>query len=139
MNSEQRRPLWLNAAPVLLVVSSILLGGCQLPLANYLRDRVFPQDTTTKVVMAPVLFPAYAVASIVDVVIINPVRGTKNVPKVVSSVWEWEDEPAWVGKGVLLPVKAVAIPLAALGTVMFSEQFIYEQAPPADATDPLRQ
>lgn len=119
-----------NAVRLVPLFSLLLLVGCQLPMANYLRDHVFPQDTTAKIALSPILFPTYAVTSVLDVTLINPIRGTRNVPEVARTLWEWEDDPAWVGKGVLLPVKIVAIPLGALGTIMFSEQFLYEPSSP---------
>ena len=107
-----------------LMISNILYG-CQLPLANYVRDHTFPEDTTSKIALSPILLPTYAVLSVTDIVIINPVRGCKNIPDTVNSIWKWQNEDAWIGKGVLLPFKLIATPITAIGTTIFSEQFIY--------------
>lgn len=120
---------------LLCIILSLVATGCQLPLANYLRDQVFPEDTATKVALSPVLLPAYATASVVDVAMINPTRGMSNVPEVVKNIWEWEDQHLWLGKGVLLPLKFIGIPLATIGTVIFSEQFIYEKTDSVPATE----
>lgn len=126
-----------NSSGTILRWSTLLLlfsGGCQLPLANYLRDNLFPEETGAKIALSPILLPTYAVASVLDIAVVNPVRGVKNVPGVAERVWFWEDDPLWLGKGLLLPVKMVAIPAAAVGAVMFSEQFLYE----GDGTDKSR-
>ncbi len=112
----------------LLLIAFAFLAGCQLPLANYFRDQVFPQKTVSKVVLAPVLFPSYAVLSVVDIMIINPVRGCENVPNAASTIWNWpKDSPGT--SAALIPLKVIAIPIAALGTAMFSEQFLYQDTP----------
>jgi hypothetical protein len=104
----------------------LFLAGCQWPTAYYVRDNVFPQDTGAKIALSPVLLPAYVVLAVTDIMVVNPVRGARNVPSVVEDIWDWEKQNPWIGKGVLLPIKFVAIPAAAIGTVMFSEQFIKE-------------
>lgn len=106
-----------------------LLSGCRLSLANYARDEMFPQDTTAKVVMSPLLLPTYMLFSVIDVTIINPVDGANNVPEAVSSLWGWQNETTWVGLGALLPVKVAATPLWVVGVTMFSEQFARAQRP----------
>ena len=97
-------------------------------MANHFRDQVFPQDTAAKVALSPFLFPAYACLCVTDVALVNPVRGCQNVPDVVSPIWEWENQNWVVGKALLLPLKFIAIPPAAIGTALISEQFI-RQAP----------
>lgn len=99
-------------------------GGCQWPLAYAFRDNVVPDDTTAKIALAPLFLPAYIILGTVDMIIVNPLHGTNNVPDVVESIWKWESLRPWVGYGALLPLKLVAIPPAVLGTVMFSEQFV---------------
>ena len=116
---------WHKKSICILLVFVLLTPGCQLHLANYFRDKVFPQDTTAKVALAPLLFPSYAVLSVTDVIIINPILGAKNIPETTSSIWGWGNKNAWVGYVALMPVKIVAIPLGAIGTMMFSEQFLY--------------
>lgn len=103
----------------------LFLLSCQLPTANYLRDHVFPEDTGTKLALSPILLPTYIITTAVDLSIVNPVRGAVNVPGVTKDIWEWGNKKPWLGYGVLLPVKLIAIPGAAIGTIMFSEQFIY--------------
>ena len=105
----------------------LFLSGCQLPLANYFRDQVFPQDTAAKISLSPLLLPAYAILSVTDVTIINPVRGCENVPSVFKSIWQWQNEKPWLGSFALIPFKIIAIPPAAIGTAIFSEQFIYNK------------
>lgn len=107
------------------------LVGCQWPLAYYMRDQVFPEDTASKIALAPVLLPAYVVCAVVDITMVNPVRGAANVPSTVTTIWEWENANPWVGRLALMPLKLIAIPLAAIGTVMFSEQFAYTDTPAA--------
>ncbi len=114
---------------IFLVIALITISGCQLPTANYFRDQVFPQETLPKVLLSPVLFPGYAVLSVVDIAVVNPVRGCANVPDSVSSVWNWQNEPTPGIGAALIPVKIIAIPPAALGTAIFSEQFIYQDEP----------
>lgn len=109
----------------ILIISLLLILslGCQLPSANYFRDEIVPRDTVTKVALSPLLLPAYAVLCVGDIVIINPIRGAQNVPKVSSDIWDWQSSEPWLGYGALLPVKLVGIPAAAIGTTIFSEQF----------------
>lgn len=107
----------------------IFITGCQLPLANHFRDQVFPQDDTTKIALSPLLFPSYAVLSVVDIVLVNPVRGCANVPKTTETVWNWPEEDTNT-KYALMPFKLAAIPIADLGTIMFSEQFLYNDEAP---------
>lgn len=111
----------------LCVLACLLFASCQLTTANYLRDKVFPQETGTKLLLSPILFPTYIIACVGDIVIVNPVMGTANVPKVTKSIWKWQNDSPWLGYGALLPVKMVAIPGAAIGTIMFSEQFVYQE------------
>lgn len=103
----------------------IFLVSCQLPTANYLRDNTFPKSDATKLALSPVLLPTYIVACVIDITLVNPARGTRNVPKVSKTIWEWQNREPWIGYGALLPVKIIGIPLAAVGTTMMSEQFIY--------------
>ena len=119
---EKRKKLLL-----VLLLCCLFLTGCQLPLANYFRDRVFPQDMTPKIALSPLLLPGYVLLSIVDITIINPINGIKNIPSTTSSIWSWEEKTPWLGYGVLLLPKLVAIPPAAVGTSMFSEQFQYQK------------
>ncbi|HPY74354.1 MAG: hypothetical protein KBC30_01855 [Planctomycetes bacterium] len=105
----------------------IFCTSCQLPMSNYMRDNVFPTETTSKIIMSPILLPTYAVCCVADIVLVNPVRGCKNVPNVVSTIWQWENTNPWIGYGALAPVKIIAIPPAVVGTAIFSEQFIYSE------------
>lgn len=102
--------------------------GCQLPLANHFRDKIFPQETTEKIALSPILFPTYAVLSVFDISIINPVRGCENVPQAIQSIWQWQNDRPWLGNFALIPFKVIAIPPAAIGTAIFSEQFIYNKS-----------
>ncbi len=106
-----------------------ILCGCQLPLANHFRDKVFPQDTAAKIALSPVLFPTYAVLSVTDIAIVNPIRGCENIPYTFQNIWQWQNERPWLGNFALIPFKIIAIPPAAIGTAMFSEQFIYNRSP----------
>ena len=110
---------------LLLITTLVLFTSCQLPTANYLRDRVFPEDNTTKLALSPILLPTYIIGCVTDIAIVNPARGTLNVPQVSKQIWGWQNKEPWLGYGALLPVKLIAIPGAAVGTTMFSEQFIY--------------
>ncbi len=112
-----------------IVCLFFLLSGCRLSLANYARDEMFPQGTTAKVAMSPLLLPTYMLFSVIDVAIINPVDGANNVPEAVSSLWGWQNETAWIGLGALLPVKLAATPLWVVGVTMFSEQFAKTEGP----------
>lgn len=116
---ERRRSIALVA--LLVFVTS--WTGCQTPTAEYFRDSVFPQDMATKVASAPLLLPMYLLLTIFDVIIVNPVRGTNNVPEQVGNVWSWGNEEPWIGYGAMMPVKLVGIPIVAVGTTLFSEQF----------------
>ena len=107
---------------------AIFFTSCQLPLANYFRDEVFPEDETAKIALSPILLPTYGVLSVVDAAIVNPARGTKNVPKTVGTIWEWENKNWPVGYIALMPLKLIAIPPTALGITIFSEQFIYDSS-----------
>lgn len=111
-----------------LCLCIILIPSCQLPLANHFRDEVFPQDTTAKIALSPVLFSSYGILSVVDIVAINPVRGCSNIPKTSEAIWDWPEDSTTV-KYSTLPLKIVAIPVAALGTAIFSEQFLYHDDP----------
>lgn len=112
---------------MLAVLLCLIVGGCQLPLAHYFQNEVFPQDTTTKIVLSPLLFPAYAVCSVMDIAIINPARGCSNVPEVTSDIFAWPQNASGVTHALLMPLKIIAVPPAAIGTALFSEQFLYEQ------------
>ena len=107
----------------LCILTCIVLSGCQLPLSNTMRDEVFPKEAGTKLALSPILLPTYAVCCVLDVFIINPIRGCANIPSTCSSIWSWKNESPALGYGALLPVKLIAIPPAAIGTMMFSEQF----------------
>ena len=108
----------------------LLVTGCQWPLAYQMRDQVFPEDTATKIALSPILLPTYVVCAVTDMAIVNPVRGTKNIPDTATTIWNWENEQPWLGYGLLMPLKLVAIPPAALGTMMFSEQFASQDDAP---------
>ncbi|BBM85957.1 hypothetical protein [Candidatus Uabimicrobium amorphum] len=108
-----------------LVAMCVFIVSCQLPTANYLRDNTFPKNDATKLALSPVLLPTYIVACVVDIALVNPARGTLNVPKVSKTIWGWQNREPWLGYGVLMPVKIIGIPLAAIGTTAMSEQFIY--------------
>ena len=108
---------------IALTLAALLLSGCQTPTAAYLRDRVFPQQMAIKVAASPVLLPMYIVATGLDIVIVNPLRGMSNVPTHVGYVWGWANEEPWVGYGLLMPAKLVAMPVTAVGSTIFSEQF----------------
>jgi hypothetical protein len=110
-----------------LLTFTILLSGCQLPSANYFRDNVVPEDNTTKILLSPVLLPSYATLCVLDIALVNPIRGTQNVPSVSKAIWLWQNDPAWLGWGLLSPVKVAATPPAAVGTMIFSEQFVYRE------------
>ncbi|WP_372365463.1 hypothetical protein [Candidatus Uabimicrobium sp. HlEnr_7] len=109
----------------LLICACVFFTSCQLPTANYLRDRTFPESDATKLALSPVLLPTYIVACVVDIVLVNPARGTLNVPRVTKQIWGWQNRTPWLGYGALMPVKIIGIPLAAIGTTAMSEQFIY--------------
>ncbi len=110
---------------ILLVLA--MLAGCQTPLASSFRDDVMPDEPALKVASFPLLFPAYIVITFVDLTMVNPVRGATNVPDVTGRLWSWHNEEnPWVGYGALMPVKLIAIPIVAVGTTMFSEQFDYD-------------
>lgn len=109
----------------LLTIICIFFVSCQLPTANYLRDKAFPENNVTKIALSPILFPTYVVACVVDIALVNPARGTLNVPKVSENIWKWQNKNPWIGYVALMPVKIVGIPLAAVGTTAVSEQFIY--------------
>ena len=111
----------------LTLTAGLLCGGCQLPLSNYLRDEVFPRDTTSKIILAPFLLPMYLLLPVIDGTMVNPVRGTVHVPGVTAELWGWKNDVPWLGYGVLLPVKVISTPLAAIGTTMFSEQFQFHR------------
>ena len=112
----------------ILCFTYIISNGCQLPLANHFRDKVFPQDSTAKIALSPILFPTYAILSVADVAIVNPVRGCENIPHVIKSIWEWQNDKPWLGNFALIPFKVIAIPPASIGTAIFSEQFIYNNS-----------
>lgn len=104
-----------------------LLSACRTQTADYFRDEVMPNDLPTKIVSAPVTLPVYILLTLVDIVIVNPLDGAGHVPRVVGDLWGWHSQKnAWIAYGALLPVKLVGTPVAAAGTTIFSEQFVYE-------------
>ncbi len=111
----------------LLGLALLLFTGCQMPVSNYFRDHVFPSDTASKVVFAPVLLPMWVMLPFVDAFFVNPVRGAANVPEAVSELWQWKNDVPWLGYGVLGPVKVIGTPLAAISYTMFSEQFMFKE------------
>jgi hypothetical protein len=116
-----------------------LAGGCQTPTATYFRDEVAPQDPATRVMAVPLLLPAYLVLTVLDIVIINPVHGAANVPQVTGEIWSWGDaQGPWVAYGAMMPLKLIGIPLSAIGTTVFSEQFEYESSGDGQRPAPLR-
>ena len=118
-----------STTKLFIILSLLAITGCQMPLANHARDEWFPQDNTKRLILSPILLPGYMLFCFTDIFLVNPIRGSQNVPETMDSLWSWKNDRGWLGLGLLLPVKLVATPPAALGTAMFSEQFSYYEPP----------
>lgn len=118
----------MNKISLLLLLGlSLLILGCQTPLADGFREHVVPDDTVWLAATSPLTLPTYVLLTVVDVVVVNPFRGFSNIPDWLATYWTWggtqESNAVWWS---LFPFKLVGTPVVILSAILFSEQFINE-------------
>lgn len=117
------RRLAFIAALALSCSSCAFMNRRNRPLLNLCEKHMVPEDTSAKVVMAPVLVPMFLAASLVDAVLVHPVA-------IADDAWFQTQAAVWqpAGRGyvtecALLPFRAAATPpvwlLSATGRALF--------------------
>ncbi len=114
--SSRLFPTALLAAALL---APIVFGGCAImnrdntPLLNLVEENLWPDSTGMRIATFPVVFPAGAVAVVLDMVIVHPAMivddSLGDTGDVLWDNWEWDEK--YVTECACLPWRALFTPI----------------------------
>ncbi len=140
----------LAAILVAVLLAPAVFGGCAImnrdntPLLNLVEDNLWPESTGMRIVTFPVVFPAGAVAVLLDAVIVHPTMivddSLGDTKDVLWDNWEWDEK--YVTECACLPWRTLFTPLIFTGCFLGRALFDFPERADAEsraAEDAARQ
>jgi len=131
-----RRTL-LVAALGLLCSSCAFMNRRNLPVMNFCRERLVPENRTARLALAPVTLPLCAAAGVLDAALVHPAS-------VVGDAWLDTEQLLWRSSGrgyvtecALFPVRAGLTP--AVWLIQFASRAVFDRPPYPPSPGRLRE